>query len=230
VRGHIGFFGRYGDGTRGQQFVGRCADPSLEGDACGTLLLQDVCRLVFRDAFCASQCQHVLAVPCSRRQACTRCLQLFMRMVLHEPRELQALAGVEGVHVRERGLAAGVGGSGLHLHRLPADRGIGGGLPRGALVGGQPFLADADALHRHRVAGRVKAGRPRCGEVVDADAQRGVGKLGCGLRCLRGTQCAGTGGAGGFGAPDCKLQRSVEGQGGRRRKVRQQRGGQQGRA
>ena len=101
-------------------------DPSLQGHERGALLLAHLCRLVFGGTARRRQRQHLLAAAGRRRQASSRGLELFVGVVLHERRQLERLAGIEGVDVGECGLQPGLGERGLHLDRLALHRRFGG--------------------------------------------------------------------------------------------------------
>ena len=124
-----------------------------------------------------------------------------------ERRELQRLADVVGLDVgRVRSAAA-------HRRRRSAparslaDRRLRGGAPCVALFAREPFLADAEALHRHRLARRAEAVRAGDRKVFHADAQHRVGQLGgssCGFGRARHARACG---ARRFRALHCEVDR-----------------------
>jgi len=113
---------------------------------------------------------------------------------------------------------------------FPADHGVRRRLACRALVGRDPLLRDADALHRHRVARRAEAVGPGHRQVVDSDTQHRIGQLpGCAGR-FGGAEHPGarrTGRLGPLhGQLECLFERERRG----RRQCRKHGDGQDGRA
>ena len=107
MRGDIFILGRWPHFRRRQQVFAPDTDPSLQGHQRGALLLPHLCRLVFCGAARRRQRQHLLAAAGRRRQPSARGLELFVGVVLHERRQLERLAGIEGIDDRRVRSAAG---------------------------------------------------------------------------------------------------------------------------